>query len=226
MHTKFLSPKPLSMRLTVGQNLCTRVHGAGYAAMASKQQRQTIEIPAGRGTIYDRTGEPLAIGEQATTVYADPRNVVAPKKAAVKAAQALGLNADDLYPSLKDRTKQFVYIERKADPVRAKELQRLGVAGIGLYPAAMSALEPKTAALLLVGASVAMGSPAVCLQWSTGRALAADPRTPRGPWHAPSASGSPPSRDDRRTPAPPVRHSPSSRTPGWPHRRPAGPDPR
>ncbi|HLO36845.1 MAG TPA: penicillin-binding protein 2, partial [Candidatus Deferrimicrobium sp.] len=96
--------------------------------------RQTIEIPAGRGTIYDRTGEPLAIGEQATTVYADPRNVVAPKKAAVKAAQALDLNPDDLYPGLKDRTKRFVYIERKADPVKAKELQRLGVAGIGFYP--------------------------------------------------------------------------------------------
>jgi len=110
------------------------VDGAGYAAMASKQQRQTIEIPAGRGTIYDRTGEPLAIGEQATTVYADPRNVVAPKKAAVKAAQALDLNPDDLYPGLKDRTKRFVYIERKADPVKAKELQRLGVAGIGFYP--------------------------------------------------------------------------------------------
>jgi cell division protein FtsI/penicillin-binding protein 2 len=110
------------------------VDGAGYAAMASKQQRQTIEIPAGRGTIYDRTGEPLAIGEQATTVYADPRNVVAPKKAAVKAAQALGLNPDDLYPSLKDPTKRFVFIERKADPVKAKELERLGVAGIGFYP--------------------------------------------------------------------------------------------
>jgi len=110
------------------------VDGAGYAAMASKQQRQTIEIPAGRGTIYDRTGEPLAIGEQATTVYADPRNVVAPKKAAVKAARALGLNPDDLYPSLKDPTKRFVFIERKADPVKAKELERLGVAGIGFYP--------------------------------------------------------------------------------------------
>jgi cell division protein FtsI/penicillin-binding protein 2 len=110
------------------------VDGAGYAAMASKQQRQTIEIPAGRGTIYDRTGEPLAIGEQATTVYADPRNVVAPMKAAVKAAQALDLNPDDLYPILKERTKRFVFLERKADPVKAKELQRLGVAGIGFYP--------------------------------------------------------------------------------------------
>jgi alkylhydroperoxidase/carboxymuconolactone decarboxylase family protein YurZ len=46
-------------------------------------------------------------------------------------------------------------------------------AGLGMDPAATSALDPKTAALLRVGASVAIGSPAVCLEWSTGRALAA-----------------------------------------------------
>jgi 4-carboxymuconolactone decarboxylase len=44
-------------------------------------------------------------------------------------------------------------------------------AGLGLDPA--SALEPKTAALLQVAVSVAIGSSAVCLEWSAGRALAA-----------------------------------------------------
>ena len=109
------------------------IDGRSYEAMASRQHREKIEIPAGRGTIYDRTGEPLAIGEQATTVYADPRNVVAPMKAAVKAATALELDPDDLYPSLRDRTKRFVYVQRKADPVKAKALQDLGVAGLGFY---------------------------------------------------------------------------------------------
>jgi 4-carboxymuconolactone decarboxylase len=46
-------------------------------------------------------------------------------------------------------------------------------AGLSMDPAATSALDPKTAALLRVGASVAIGSSAVCLEWSTGRALAA-----------------------------------------------------
>ena len=46
-------------------------------------------------------------------------------------------------------------------------------AGLGLGLAAASALDPKTAALLQVGVSVALGSPAVCLEWSAGRALAA-----------------------------------------------------
>ena len=46
-------------------------------------------------------------------------------------------------------------------------------AGLALDPAGESALDPKTAALLQVGVSVAVGPAAVCLEWSTGRALAA-----------------------------------------------------
>jgi len=46
-------------------------------------------------------------------------------------------------------------------------------AGLGLDPAQASALDPRTAALLQLAVSVAIGSPAVCLEWSAGRALAA-----------------------------------------------------
>ena len=46
-------------------------------------------------------------------------------------------------------------------------------AGLGLGLAGTSALDPKTAALLQLGVSVASGSSAVSLEWSTGRALAA-----------------------------------------------------
>ena len=46
-------------------------------------------------------------------------------------------------------------------------------AGLGLGLAGTSALDPRTAALLQVGVSVAIGSSAVCLEWSAGRALAA-----------------------------------------------------
>ena len=48
-----------------------------------------------------------------------------------------------------------------------------GEAGLGLDPAGTSALDPRTAALLQLGASVAIGSSAICLEWSVGRALAA-----------------------------------------------------
>jgi 4-carboxymuconolactone decarboxylase len=42
-----------------------------------------------------------------------------------------------------------------------------------LGPAGISALDPKTAALLQIAVPAALGSPAVCLEWSAGRALAA-----------------------------------------------------
>jgi 4-carboxymuconolactone decarboxylase len=46
-------------------------------------------------------------------------------------------------------------------------------AQLGLEPAAASALDLKTVALLQVGVCVAIGSSPVCMEWSTGRALAA-----------------------------------------------------
>jgi len=46
-------------------------------------------------------------------------------------------------------------------------------AGLGLGLPAFWCLDPKTAALVRVGALVAAGSPGVCLEWGTTRALAA-----------------------------------------------------
>ena len=46
-------------------------------------------------------------------------------------------------------------------------------AGLGLGLARTRVLDPRTAALVQVGALAAIGSPAVCLEWSTTRALAA-----------------------------------------------------
>ena len=45
--------------------------------------------------------------------------------------------------------------------------------GLGLDPAGTLALDAKTASLLQLAVSVAIGSPGVCLEWSTDRALAA-----------------------------------------------------
>ena len=46
-------------------------------------------------------------------------------------------------------------------------------AGLALGSAATSTMDPKTARLLQVGASVTVGSSPVCLQWSVAQAMAA-----------------------------------------------------
>jgi cell division protein FtsI (penicillin-binding protein 3) len=109
------------------------VRAGTFEQMASRQHLQTVTIPPTRGTIFDRTGEPLAIGQQATTVYADPRQVREPRRVALAAARALGLDPNALYPKLADRTKHFVYVQRRADPVQAAKLEQQGLAGLGFY---------------------------------------------------------------------------------------------
>ena len=110
------------------------VQASTLEQMASRQHQTTTEIPAGRGTIFDRTGEPLAIGEQATTVYADPRQVQNPRRVALAVQSVLGVDAEELYPLLADRSRRFVYVARKADPAKAAVLERKGLAGLGFYP--------------------------------------------------------------------------------------------
>jgi cell division protein FtsI/penicillin-binding protein 2 len=110
------------------------VQASSLASKEASQQHESVTVPAGRGTIYDRTGVQLAIGEQATTVYANPRDVLNPRKVADAAASILGVDASALYPQLTDRSKWFVYVAREADPQKALALKRLHLAGVSFYP--------------------------------------------------------------------------------------------
>ena len=69
------------------------------------------------------------------------------------------------------QTMRFEETLRRLAMIDEGFVEGQGVLGVGL--AGTSALDPKTVALLQVGVLVALGSPAVCLEWSTGRALAA-----------------------------------------------------
>jgi len=102
--------------------------------MAASQHRETVTLPARRGTIFDRTGVQLALGEQATTVFADPLQIHNPRAVASAAARDLGLDPQQLYPLVADRSRGFVYLQRKADPARAAKLAKRGLGGLGFYP--------------------------------------------------------------------------------------------
>jgi len=110
------------------------VRAESLGRMAAKQHRETIALPAPRGTIFDRNGEVLAIGEQATTVYADPQQVRSPRAVATAAAQTLGIDGDALYERLVARRGSFLYVERKADARKAAALAKRHLAGLFFYP--------------------------------------------------------------------------------------------
>jgi cell division protein FtsI (penicillin-binding protein 3) len=109
------------------------VRAESLSSLGRTQHRETVTIPAGRGTIYDSTGFELALGERATTVYANPMQVANPRAAAIAARRTLGLDAGRLYPTLADRSRGFVYVARQADPAQASALQLLKLPGLGFY---------------------------------------------------------------------------------------------
>jgi len=128
------------------------VRAEPLARMAASQHRETIEIPARRGTIYDRTGALLALGESATTVYADPRRVRDPVAAARAAGEILGKDPDALLAALSDRTRGFVYLARQADPAKAAALAKLELDGIGFYAEERRAYPQRTVSRSTVSA--------------------------------------------------------------------------
>jgi cell division protein FtsI (penicillin-binding protein 3) len=119
--------------------------------LATNQHREDLVVPARRGTIFDRLGVQLALGERAITVYANPKQLADPRAAALAAERALEVEADKLYPLLADRSRGFVYVARKADPDKAKALESEGIAGFGFYPEERRAYPQRAVASEVVG---------------------------------------------------------------------------
>ena len=127
------------------------VNAASLGQMAQRQHREAIVIPAGRGTIFDSTGVQLAIGEQTTTVYADPKQIIAPRAVASAAHRYLGVDANALYPQLLAKKSSFVYVQRFADPKAAAQFVAKGFAGINSYPEERRAYPQGTVGSQVVG---------------------------------------------------------------------------
>jgi cell division protein FtsI (penicillin-binding protein 3) len=109
------------------------VRASALSAMAQTQTRAPIVLPAGRGTIFDSMGTPLALGEQATTVYVDPAEVIRPQREAIKVARTLELEPAAVYKALTRKGTHFAYVERKAPADKAARLAAQKLPGVHFY---------------------------------------------------------------------------------------------
>jgi cell division protein FtsI (penicillin-binding protein 3) len=151
------------------------VRAESLSSMGRTQHRETVTIPAGRGTIFDRSGLELALGERATTVYANPMQIANPRQAALAVERTLGVNADKIFPALADRSRGFVYVARQADPTRAAALQRLKLPGFGFYPEERRNYPQGSVAAQVLGFVGTDGSGLSGLEFEFNRVLAGRP---------------------------------------------------
>ncbi len=102
-----------------------------FAEQAKDQRLAVQTLPAVRGAIVDRNGEPLVTTEWRKTIYTDPANVPRGKAPEIAAALSplLGVGAAVLQAGL-EADSNFRYLARKVDEATAAKVMALGYAGI------------------------------------------------------------------------------------------------
>jgi len=94
--------------------------------MADSQHQRMEEVQALRGSILDRTGQPLAKTLPADSVVVDPQKIPDLKIAADKLSRTLGVDKSSLYQRLKAyqaRGSHFMWVARKLDSGPASRLR-------------------------------------------------------------------------------------------------------
>ena len=111
------------------------LHHREYRQLARSRQEVDLEIPAPRGTIYDRHGEPLAMSVPTESVYVNPLKVPDLGVAAEILALALHLDRTELYGKLRwasDNHRGFLWVKRKITPEEGQNLRNMGLEWIAI----------------------------------------------------------------------------------------------
>jgi len=98
---------------------------------AVSQQVEELNVPARRGTIFDRRGVELAVSEEAVTVFANPFLIKEPARVAAKLSPLLGRPESELLGELANKKTGFVYLKRKLDPTSGERIKKMKLEGIG-----------------------------------------------------------------------------------------------
>jgi len=104
------------------------IHHGAYARLARQQQELRVEIPAPRGPIFDRSGQPLAISVPMESVFVNPLRVPDMGVASELMGRILSLDAGELRNRMRwayDHQRGFLWVKRKITHTEAEELRSL-----------------------------------------------------------------------------------------------------
>lgn len=106
----------------------------GFEFLQQQGQVRTIRretIPAHRGMITDRRGEPLAVSTPVVTIWANPQHLSDHKTHWAKLAKALRMPYGELKNKLERYSnKEFVYLRRHMSPQDAQKILSLEIVGV------------------------------------------------------------------------------------------------
>jgi cell division protein FtsI (penicillin-binding protein 3) len=96
--------------------------------------QRVVVIPAHRGMITDRRGEPLAISTPVESLWLNPREADATPTQIQSLASKLDLEPDEVARLFADKAKAFVYLKRQLQPEVADAVLALDIKGVHSTP--------------------------------------------------------------------------------------------
>jgi len=94
---------------------------------------RVVTLPAHRGMIQDRNGEPLAVSTQVESVWVNPQELGGEQQRIPELAALLELDTGKVKRMLASRAdREFVYLQRHVDPALAEQVAALKLPGVYL----------------------------------------------------------------------------------------------
>jgi cell division protein FtsI (penicillin-binding protein 3) len=94
---------------------------------------RVVDLPAHRGMIRDRDGEPLAVSTPVESVWVNPQELVGVQEGISGLAQLLSLDRDFVQQRVsRNPGREFVYLSRHISPTLAAQVKQLALPGVYL----------------------------------------------------------------------------------------------
>jgi cell division protein FtsI (penicillin-binding protein 3) len=91
---------------------------------------RVIEMPASRGRVLDRNGQPLAISTPVESIWTSPEDLDLDEKQVASLAHALGVAAAEIHQKIDRKDRQFVFLKRQISPEQAAKVMALRIPGV------------------------------------------------------------------------------------------------
>lgn len=115
----------------IGRLACLQIkEGEIYSAKAAEQWYRDLPLAAGRGIIYDRTGNTIADNMTVYTVYVRPGSVTEPERVAEVLSDELGADKAKLEEKIRLRAVSEITVRKNVDAVTGEKLINLGLDGV------------------------------------------------------------------------------------------------
>lgn len=99
-----------------------------------KRIQRVATIPAYRGVISDRRGEPVAVSTPVETLWINPRQANPSASEIQAVASILERDPDQIARLFSDKRRGFVYLERLLEPGKARQIMAMNIAGVFSKP--------------------------------------------------------------------------------------------